>query len=447
MEGNNNFATEELNVDEHSREWKDLSGMNNLHSSKRKMKKGVKVLITLIIILVLIIGGILVYFKFIKASAEDIYMGLIKDFDSDVTEQLNDEMKNTESALAQSGTISLFTNMKDYEVLNNTSLSYAMAGDAKDKSVLASVKYKENNKNVLGANIYLKDKKLYIDSKEIFSKTLVYNDIPTNSNISMGNSKDDIENAKYFVNKTNRYLENALKNAKYKTEYGKIDVNGKKALVQKNIMLIDSTSANKIKDEFLKNVKNDEKFIEILGIANSDKEDFEKALDEMTKSDISKDIKNIKIEIDTNLITNKFLKANMLYEQEKVFEITKNKEKEYKINSYSDNKSVFEGILKIKDDDNISFETKIEDYTLVIEYNEENDNSKVSAKIKNKNNEYFNIVSTNNTSNAKVKKVSTSNATDISKLTEQDTGEIENNISKLLESSKVLKALSQNISE
>ena len=436
-----NINSEQSNVPEYSMEWQDLSGGSNLSGSKRKVKKGAKVLITLIVILVLLVAGALAYFKFFKADSEDIYMGLIKDIDSDVTEEINKGIKEVKEDSVASGNISISTNMEEIKDLNGISLDYALKEDSKDKSILANIAYKEAKKDILDANIYVKDKTLYIDSKQIFSKTLLIKDDSVSIGSNITDSKEKLENTKYAVNKTSRYLAKAFENAEYKTEYGKVSVNGKKAFAQKNIMNVSSKTADRIKNSFLTSIKNDDKYLESLGIPSKEGTTVKSVIDQMTSQDTSANMKDASLEIDTNIFTNKLLRFEYKYDQKKLIEVTKVADNTYKVVLYDENDS-YEGTLKVRDD-NMSFEITIGMYSYLIEASEENDNAKMSIKVTSNNKEYFNIKFTKNSDKGKtIKPIDTKKAVDMSKLTEQDVGEIENNISKLMEKSNLIKALS-----
>ena len=439
MEENNEYtSTEQLTVPGHTAEWQKLTKQRNLKSSKRKLKKSVKVLIILFIVLVLLFGGAFVYYKFFKADSEDIYKGLLKSAYITANETINEELKDTSNEQSLNGFVSLNSNMKELKDLNGSSVDFLLEPNEKEKMIALNVIYKEIEKEILNANFYFKDKKLYIDSKQIYKKPLITSDIPIKYNFGNVEYKKQLENTKYLLNKTNRYLKKSIPDSIFKTEYGKVSIEGKNAFVQKNIMILSGTDTNKIKNKFLKKVLKDEKYIDILSTQSGlSSIEITNSLEEKLKEDISKEVEDINVEIDTNLITDKFLKLNVLSEKDPVIEVTKQKKDTYLFKGYDEGKTLIEGTIKEKEK-SIIIDTTIDEYNYNIEIA---DDSKVTINMKNKQSEYAKIVIKLDETSEKVKKLSPKKATEVEKLSASEEDILDKNIEKLIKSSKLFTSL------
>ena len=135
------------------------------------------------------------------------------------------------------------------------------------------------------------------------------------------------------------------------------------------------------------------------------------------------------------------MKFEAKYNQKTIIEATKINKDEYKILFYNVESKPFEGILKVKDD-NISFETTIENYTLLIEASEKNDETKTSIKATDENKEYIKVELVNKSdANKKIDKIDTSKAVNETKLTEMESSEIEANFDNVLSKSKAFQSL------
>lgn len=438
----NNEQNDVQEVEQITKDWVELNQKKNLRGS-HKGNKGVKLLITLLVILLLLAGGGFTYFKFFKPDAQDIYVNLVKKYGNKTSKRINDRLKRSNDSYLHEGNISIDSDMDDYKILSQLALEYSIGAEPKLNTLSSAINYKEKNKDILKGNIYIKDDKIYIKSDQISSKLLYINNKSKNNSINSLVSEKDTEDIKYLTDKINEYLQKALSKAEYKTEYGRINTGNKKVLVQKNIMSIDTTNANDIKDEFLINLRSDEKCIKT--IAKYYGQDSKDIVTEINKriSEKSK-TKPLMIELDTGIINNKLASFKITEDSKERMSVINTAHNLYKIIFYDKGTESITGTVKINHENNIAIETKYKDYKYYLKLvtNSDQTNIKYDVKVTDKNDKYLTISGKNNTNyNNKIVLPKLDGATDIEKLSDSEMQEIEKNTQKIYESSDFLTSI------
>ena len=438
----NNEQNDVQEVEQITKDWVELNQKKNLRGS-HKGNKGVKLLITLLVILLLLAGGGFTYFKFFKPDAQDIYVNLVKKYGNKTSKRINDRLKRSNDSYLHEGNISIDSDMDDYKMLSQLALEYSIGAEPKLNTLSSAINYKEKNKDILKGNIYIKDDKIYIKSDQISSKLLYVNNKSKNNSVNSLVSEKDTEDIKYLTDKINEYLQKALSKAEYKTEYGRINTGNKKVLVQKNIMSIDTTNANDIKDEFLINLRSDEKCIKT--IAKYYGQDSKDIVTEINKriSEKSK-TKPLMIELDTGIINNKLASFKITEDSKERMSVINTAHNLYKIIFYDKGTESITGTVKINHENNIAIETKYKDYKYYLKLvtNSDQTNIKYDVKVTDKNDKYLTISGKNNTNyNNKIVLPILDGATDIEKLSDSEMQEIEKNTQKIYESSDFLTSI------
>ena len=435
-----NYSNNNDTVTEMTADWQKLGNSKNLKSSNRKLK----ILIILLLFLITLIVGPFAYFKFIKPDAKEVYNLILKEYKASINEVMNESIKNANNSYTQSGNIILDSDMNEYNMFNEISLDYSLGLDINSKSIISNIVYKEKDKDILKGDFYIKNNKLYLKSDQIYNKTLYLSDLKDVFNFEDLISIQDTKNMKYLFDKVNLSLQKALDKAKYETKYEKVAVNDKNTIVQKNIMIIDQSNANDIKNEFLNNIKSDSKLMDILAKISSENSNLKSEIEDYIKTDITSKVESINIEIDTQIITNKVTSIKVTENNQSVIAAELKSKNSYKITAYEDDKSSFEGTLTLNNENDISFETKIDDYTYNISLitSDSADSALITCKITDKKGKYFNISLKDSIDyNNKINKISVDDAIDASTMNNNESTKLQENLSKVFESSKLLSAL------
>ena len=340
IENNNNTEV----LDESSKEvttvtadWKDVAKVSNLRHSK-KMKKGPKIVLIILIIVAVLCGAAFGYYKFLKPDSQDVYGSIIKTYSNEVSKIMSDNIKKASKPYIESGSVSVETDMTTYKMLDKILLDYSIGIDPEAKTIVSDFSYKEDNKDILSGNIYVKDNKFYLESKQIYDKPLYISDASENVGLSEFTSKEDAKNMKYLTDKTSAYFKKAMLKAKYETKYGKVTANDKKVLVQKNYMTVDKTNINSIKNDILNSIKKDSEYIKILSdLTKTQTSEINKEIDEYLAEDLAADMSSLNIEIDTKLITNEIINIKIKTDNELTAKVNFVSKGVYEVSLYENN--------------------------------------------------------------------------------------------------------------
>ena len=416
-------------------DWKELSKSGNLKSSK----KGLKVLIAVIILLLLVAGGVFAYFKFLKPDAEMVFTKLIKGYTSEITKVVDNSLDKNSSSYVRTGNFTFNTDMTDYKIFNGISLDYTLGMDFNSKVMSADFTYKEQDKNILAGNLYLKDKKIYLKSDQVYDK-LLYLAETDEDFFADAFSKQDIEDMKYIFKQGSIYLQNSLKKATYKTEAGSLIINGKDTKIQKNIMVIDKSNANTIGDTLLASMKNDSMFMDALKRLSDDDNSSSK-LEETIKVDSSDNFEPIAIEIDTKGITNQVVGLKLTEGASTLLNMVASSNKTYDFTLGQELK----GTLTVNNSNDIAIDTKVEGYNVNVGLitTKSLDSYNLTVKVTDPSGKYVNASIKNNATNKTIPVLSIDKAVNVETMDNSEQEKLQTNLLKVFNSSKVLSTLSQ----
>ncbi len=435
---NENSASQKLMTNTMTSDWRELSKNSNFKPKKR----GLKILITIVVVLLALVGAGFAYLKFLKPDAQKVYGQMLQKYSSEIVKVL--DANTNAGSFVQEGNVSIKTDMDDYSILNGISLDYSMGLDSNSKIMNANIIYKEQDKSILNADVYMQDNKIYLKSDQIYNG-LLYIDEAEDDDLNMYMSPEDVKKVDDLLEKGTKHLQKALAKATYKTERDTLSINDRKTFVQKNIMIIDKTNVNNIKNELLTSIKNDNEFLNTLkNISNEDINEIKAEIDEMIRTDASKEMEPIEMEIDTSLLTNKVLAIKLMENNESVLNAVSSGNNKYDISFAKDLK----GTLTVNNSNNVNFETKIEDYKLFMEMvtTDNKDSYNLSIKVTDPNNKYIDISMKSNTTNKNIEKVSVDKAVDMSKLSAAEQEKISANLENVFKSSTIFGSFMQDYS-
>ncbi len=442
MKSENDKPKKKQEVEEITKDWVELNKSKNLRSSK-KGNKIIKTFIALLVVLILLIGGGYTYFKFFKPDSKATYINLVKNYSKKTSKNITNNIKKSNESYLHEGSITIDSDMDDYKMLNQISLEYSMGGSPRTNIFATTVDYKEKNKDIFKGEIYIQNDKMYIKSDQVYNKVLYYNNIIKNDNLKSITAIKETDDFEYLINKTSSYIQKALDKAKYKTAYKKINIKGKPTLVQQNIMIINPSNANEMKNEFLFDLKSDDKSIKTISkYFGQNQKDLLTEISDYISKDITKTTKKLVIELNTGILNNKLASLIIKEDGKKVLNVTNSAKNTYKI-VINDDKNESISTLKTTRN-NMVLETKYKDYNYYIDVitNSEQTNIKYDIKITDKNSKYITI---SGKDNADYNHIMTTqrleNAIDAEKITESEASQIESNIDKIYQSSDFLKSL------
>lgn len=418
--------------------------MENNSTKEKSWNK--RSLIILIITIIVLLGVIFAtYFRYFHGKSINTYSKVFNEIGEVFKQNIVDELSSSSKPYSSDGTINVTSNMDQFNSYNNISISYNIGVDLKSNLISSKISYKEDNNELLNGTFLFENNKLYIKSDKIYNKTLYLGD--SSEIVGSENFLDfDSDDVTYLFNKYYSSFEKSLTKAKYLDEVKKVKINGKKKLLKNNIMIIDKSNYNDIKNLFFKEIKNDKKSIKILAeILNEDEKSILDEIKEYEKSDSVKNIKPIKFEIYNTLIISKPVLIKMYVDNELLFNAESKGKNSYNLTVYNNNKKVLEGILTVdvrSNSNKISFETKYYDYTFNISFEKKskNDltNSNVILTVKDKSNKYYKINILNNRKSIKqIEKMSTIGAVDYYKLSNEEQYNIGENFTNALSKSKL----------
>ncbi len=247
-------------------------------------KKGNKKTLPIIIICVLVAVLLIAFFvgkELIGKGSKNVYFNVIDSFGDRVNELIKtttDIASSNESInyeLSFSGTAKSNEYKNIVDIINKISAKGNMSINEKTKYLSLTTDLTYNNSNILSGGSYIKDKMLYLESKDLYDKPLSisledYPDIWENFNL---------EEYKLIVNKMTRILKDNLKDEYFSNEKTTIKVLDKDVVVQKQLLTMDKDQVKAFSKAVLLTIKEDEKLIDALSAVTSE-----------SKSDILKDI-------------------------------------------------------------------------------------------------------------------------------------------------------------
>ena len=263
--------------------------------SYKKDKKVNKGIIIGIILLVLLIGGFLVY-KFVFSTPKNIFLKAINKGYGDVEKALTDSDTNFDDMLKGKIFEASYTfdadvkladgllddeTMKVIDLINDLDMGLDVAYDDKTKNMDMSLSLKDAVDSLeLGA--YIRDKEAYIDLNDLYSKYIKMALEVSETNESI--NKIEVEDAKYIVSAVKDAFLKSLDGNKFKTTDYETTIDGKDVKTNKIYYTLDDKELLSVLKSTLKTLKADSKFIEKMAkISGEDKKVLTEGLGELIK--------------------------------------------------------------------------------------------------------------------------------------------------------------------
>ena len=243
-----------------------------------KEAKSKKPLIICIVLLVLIAAGVGIYFAFFKkVTGREVINGTInKVFQSAI--KASEKIENNvvidykNDIVRTNGSLKATINTDDSDIkqalnnLNSVALDYDLRLDLKVLSGSLDLIEKENDKELIELNTYLKDKTLYFKMKDVegtykldMTEAFDWDSIDV-SKLPEYKSKS----MSAVLKKMQGYLKNAIKDEYITTEEGTFNVDGKEITGIKTTLKLNNKITKEISDSIIDQILNDDEGMNLL---------------------------------------------------------------------------------------------------------------------------------------------------------------------------------------
>ena len=458
-------------------EMASLDKTMEIHGLKRKNKKGL--IIGLVIILIVILGG-LGWYLFFGSTSKAVYEKAIKDTFADIIDGLNIAKKHlvnydfSTDSVNQKGEFKISTNQDSLKALSNYTYTYEVGIDAKNEKGELALGINKNDAVLLDGKMYIIGNEGYLESSKLFDGIMYLSgNVDVDYDIMPAYNIDTYIKT---VKKVEESLLNFVKKSVIKNGKAELNINGQVKQVKDHIFTINNEDAKVLLNDLVDNFLNDDEFLkELARITFNDYDSLKSSLEELKNTtDILGD-NNLVIHLYTEGITNDIVGFNVLVSDKEVINgVLNGDELVITLPDYPN----FELKLKAKEinlsynDDGKSLEVKITEIlenkdSINLKYIEGNNNFEINMemeankltetsmelkifgdiKVNYDSQEYsFNIDWTNtvDVGTKEIADIDTTNAKDISTLTEDEGMEIINNFYNILKNEKDLYDLIEN---
>ncbi len=240
-------------------------------------KKGPnKVLITVIAVvavLLLAIGGYTAYLFFgvsPKKMQDKVIDQMFATANNFASKMDLSNYKPDANTMKTSSTISFSTSVSELSILNNYALKLDTEMDRQSNYGAFKYSFLENNKDLLGLNVYLLDNKTYLESSDLYSKIITIGD--TNLNVSdifttfddLYNTLDTSDKAVHLLDTLKKSIKEAFNEDKYERKLETVKLNGKEVKAFNNSYTFGANEYKKLITSILNGIANDEESLEII---------------------------------------------------------------------------------------------------------------------------------------------------------------------------------------
>lgn len=481
MENQNNFnEIDNLSTNENMTQ-NATPPIDTLTPTNDKKKGYLKWLIPIILVVVLILAIILGY-SYFKPNSKKVYERLISKSFNDVQKTIEDNatftlLNGKANTFTIKEKISLETNQEELKDLEKLSINYILGIDKKNSQVNLSLDLNEDNKKIVDALVSVLNNKGYLATNLLENKTIAIGDIPLDmSQIIKNLNKDDII---YLLESLNKNLITSIPEDAYSKEIGKVTLDGKDQKVNIHKLTLNSKQLLETIIEFLNLYKNDNKALDIILkwvninpenkieksalISNIDEtiKQLQETKEQLTEEDLKEELV---IKIYNSKTVNKMLGMNVSFkEKDKTtnildYEVTENgyklvsKMENNELNITKDNKKMIakivsdEATINITADDEDSYKMEIIDQNSTVNVDVKNI-EKDNKRLKNKMEVTFKntdsatselsdiklIIEEEIVLNETLKTVDTTNAVQMTDLSEEDLASLSGNLMTNLE--------------
>lgn len=259
---------------------------NEIVSFEKNKKKSKLLLILLSVVILLIVGAVIIYF-YINSNP----LLAIKYNANKLTENITEQIDKHENIKKISGNLEIDYNIEStdktlkemIEAFNGLSLKANYKIDTENKILQTELKTTYKNEKLVDANIYMQDKKSFLQLPGVFDKYI---------NIDLSENYDDIFNtskntkeSKIIVKSVNKAFQKSLKKEYLTSENKTITLDDKKTKTTKISMELNDEKLAKISKDFLTYLKEDQEFIKAVNSISENKntkEEIEDLIDEIS---------------------------------------------------------------------------------------------------------------------------------------------------------------------
>jgi len=262
---------------------------------KNVVAKSNKKLIAILLVAIIAVVG--VYFVFLKknSSPKSIFTKAINKEYEKFMDAFEVDEKKLDKAVVVDQKIDFDIDIdksiigadgkKMIDELNKLGLSVTTAFDSKKSEGIFDLAATYDKKDLIALALYLTENKGYVELKNLFDKYIEV-DMDSSELLNVSSTASfDKKDAKYLVKSVKDNLLDSLEEKQFKKSTEKIDVNGKETKLSKITLGLSEKDANQLAIKFIKNVKEDKKFIKIMAKQLDMKEsDLKEMLNQSVKS-------------------------------------------------------------------------------------------------------------------------------------------------------------------
>ena len=259
---------------------------NEIVSFEKNKKKSKLLLILLSVVILLIVGAVIIYF-YINSNP----LLAIKYNANKLTENITEQIEKQEKIKKISGNLEIDYNIEStdktlkemIDAFNGLSVVANYKMDTENKILQTELKTTYKNEKLIDANIYMQDKKSFVQLPGVFDKYI---------NVDLSEDYDDIFNttkntkeSKVIVKSVNKAFQKSLKKEYLTSENKTITIDDKKTKTTKISMKLNDEKLTQISKDFLTYLKDDQEFIKAfnsISETKNTKEEIEGLIDEIS---------------------------------------------------------------------------------------------------------------------------------------------------------------------
>ena len=357
---------------------KDNKEVMDDFSDLKEKKSGFKYFL---IFLILILVGVIGFGYYYTSKPDVVFTTLLnKVYKEALEEEKFNQLKMTANMNIK---VDAKEEYKDYtDIINNIKLRMTEHIDLNDNTFKLEIGADYKEKLLANINAYYKDNTMYFELKDILDK-IIKVDLKEESEEEIDINKLYSSDSKVIINKLYEALKESLKNGTYITSNDKVD----EINVTKNVLVINNENKDLLVNTFIDYLTKNEEFVTSLGkILDLNKEE---TINRLNEEKVLEDLENeIHISIYTKKLTNEFVKLEInnsknnisLLKQEDNYKIEITNENDIKIvsNITIDEKNNKMNIVTENTSDDIKVTVNMD---ISITYNEKLENSNIENAI------------------------------------------------------------------
>lgn len=312
------------------------ASQDNAPKKKKGPNKVVLIVIIVVIVLLLAIGG-LVAFMFFGINPKKAQDKLIDTVFADAQKFANKlslpNYQKDAKTMKSTTSLSFNSNTEEFSILNNYSLSLEYGLDKENNYGNINLSFLEKQNNLLDMNIYLLNSKVYLDSKDLYSKVITIGD--TEFKVSDFFETLDVlntEDLNHLLEVLRDSIKASFKEDNYERKIESVTLNGKKVNAFNNSYVMSNQDFIDMLKSILENIAKDDKALDsmtnmvntILELASEDsdtyigtmdkdevKELLNSLVEELKNTDVKESNTKVYFNVYSNVVTNGVIGAKL----------------------------------------------------------------------------------------------------------------------------------------